>query len=633
MVSDYPGSWPAILSSIGLRSQPAALSNIFVFRPGATGSPQWNERVKGGAILILEGESPIAEAFGFYPGSDRIRATSIEDSRIPKLPIIWQKALELPRFQVPGEARTFAKERWTAAPMMAGFRRGSGAVLWVAASPGEHGYERFPYILHALRDLGLTVPFQSSRLWAFFDSSYRLRVDVDYFAPRWRAAGIAALHVAAWHYFEPDAERDRYLRALIEACHRNGILVYAWLELPHVSERFWNEHPEWREKTALLQDAHLDWRKLMNLLNPDCARVVQIGIKDLINRFRWDGINLAELYFESLQGVAAPARFTPMNDDFRAVFRKSEGFDPLEILGPRKDPRSLRKVLDFRAELARQMQERWLADLAEIGRGELDLVLTHIDDRFDTRMRDSLGADSARVLPLLDRQEFTFLIEDPATIWHLGPQRYPEIAKRYATLTRHTERLGIDINVVERYQDVYPTKQQTGTELLQLVHHAAAAFSRVALYFENSILPPDVPLLSSAAAVVRSVERNGPKLVVHSVHGVGIPWSGPASVDGAAWPVANGSVVWLPAGAHAIEPASAPLQAYVLHFNGDLQSARVPAQGVIELAYKSSTAALAVLNRRPSRLKVDGAEARIDTPGPYTLRLPRGQHLVTITTQ
>ncbi len=41
-------------------------------------------------------------------------------------------------------------------PLVAGFRRGAGAVLWVAASPGPQGYERFP--LSARRpwlDLGL----------------------------------------------------------------------------------------------------------------------------------------------------------------------------------------------------------------------------------------------------------------------------------------------------------------------------------------------------------------------------------------------------------------------------------------------------------------------------------------------
>src|SRR5207249_9472903 len=118
----------------------------------------------------------------------------------------------------------------------------------------------------------------------------------------------------------------------------------------------------------------------------------------------------------------------------------------------------------------------------------------------DNRMRDLIGADAGKVLPLLEQHDFTFLIEDPATIWNLGPQRYPQIAARYRPLTRSAEKLAIDINIVERYQDVYPTKQQTGTELFQLLHLASGAFSRVALYFEKSILPQDLPFLSAAAA-------------------------------------------------------------------------------------------------------------------------------------
>jgi hypothetical protein len=359
-----------------------------------------------------------------------VPVSSIIDSRRPKLAIIWQKTLEIPRFTLPFEARVFAREKWTGAPVLAGFRHGAGAVLWVAASPGEQGYERFPYIVHALTDLGLETPFRSARLWAFFDDSYRTRVDLDYFAQRWRAAGIGALHVAAWHLYEADPDHDKYLNDLIAACHRRGILVYAWLELPHVSEKFWNDHPEWREKTAVLQDAQLDWRKLMNLTNRECFRAVSAGVQALIERFDWDGVNLAELYFESLEGASNPARFTPMNEDVRGLFRQAHGFDPLELFQSRKDAGSLRAFLDFRAGLARRMQQDWMGEIGALrsSKPNLDLTLTHVDDRFDTGMKDAIGADAARVLPLIAERDFTFLIEDPATIWNLGPQRYPEIA-------------------------------------------------------------------------------------------------------------------------------------------------------------------------------------------------------------
>lgn len=624
------GSWPQIFGSVGFQQH--ADAHVFVARAGSAATSDWPGRIEKGAILVLEGESPLAESLGFKHGKGTVHTTSLRDVHRPALPIIWEKALELPVMDLPAGATVFARERWMGAPMTAGVRRGAGAVLWVAAAPGERGYERFPYILEALTDLGVEAPFQASRLWAFFDSSYRSRVDLDYFAARWRKSGIAALHVAAWHFYERDAERDEYLRKLIAACHREGILVYAWLELPHVSEKFWDDHPEWREKTAVLQDAQLDWRKLMNLTNRDCFRAASAGVKELISTFAWDGVNLAELYFESLEGIGNPSRFTPMNDDVRAEFRKNAGFDPIELFGARQDDTSRRAFLDFRAELARRMQQEWLGELEGLRarKPDLDLVLTHVDDRFDAGMRDAIGADAARVLPMLDSHAFTFLIEDPATVWNLGAQRYQAIAEKYRPLTPHRERLAVDINIVDRYQDVYPTKQQTGTELFELVHSAAANFSRVALYFENSLLAPDLPLLPSASAAVTRIERAGTKLSIDSMGGVGVPWNGPALVDGRLWPAADGTTVWLPSGAHTVEPASGQAPARLLRLNGELRSARALPGGPIEFSYRSDAHAIAIFDRQPRQTLVDGAIFAAEPAGPNALLLPRGEHAVTI---
>jgi hypothetical protein len=241
ILGDEPGPWPNIFSAIGLVSGASGSAGVVVIRTGeASLAPLWRERVQQGAFLVLEGESEIAQAFGFKAGKQNVAVRNVLDLHSPKQAIIWERTLDLPVFEVPEGAQVFARERWQGAPLVAGFRHGAGAVLWVAVTPGEQGHERFPYLAQALCDLGLEMPFRSSRLWAFFDSSYRSRVDLDYFAERWRNAGISALQVAAWHYMEPDQERDNYLRRLIEACHRRAILVYAWFELPHVSEAFWN---------------------------------------------------------------------------------------------------------------------------------------------------------------------------------------------------------------------------------------------------------------------------------------------------------------------------------------------------------------------------------------------------------
>jgi hypothetical protein len=248
-------------------------------------------------------------------------------------------------------------------------------------------------------------------------------------------------------------------------------------------------------------------------------------------------------------------------------------------------------------------------------------------------MRDLIGADAARVLPLLDQHDFTFLIEDPATIWNLGPQRYPQIASRYQPLTQHADHLAIDINIVERYQDVYPTKQQTGTELFQLVHVAAQAFPQVALYFENSILTPDLPLLASAAATVDKVEQNGSRLIIDSRRGVGVSWQGPALVNGHLWPVRGDTTLWLPAGNSVVEPAPKDTSLRVVDFNGDLRSASASTRD-LQFSYQSTARAVALLNARPSKVEIDGApagEALPESAAGFVLRLPRGQHIVQLT--
>jgi hypothetical protein len=270
-------------------------------------------------------------------------------------------------------------------------------------------------------------------------------------------------------------------------------------------------------------------------------------------------------------------------------------------------------------------------DSVRTKRPHLELVLTHVDDRFDTRMRDLIGADAAGVLPMLNEREFTFLIEDPATIWHLGPSRYPQIAERYKPLTKRADKLAIDINIVERYQDVYPTKQQTGTELFQLVRLAAEAFPRVALYFENSILKPDIELLPAAGAVASKFERIGEKIVVDSPRGIGVRWTGPARVNGRSWPVADDQVVWLPAGPHVIESGSEKPALRLTDFNGELSSATSTAEG-LEFAYKSSARALAKFSARPAKIEVDGQPVKPEWLADGVLALPRGQHVITVST-
>ena len=608
-----PALWSAVLKSVGLEAT-----------------------LHENRFSIVVGNSPAGRKLGFRPTAAKVRVAQIADARAPKLDIYWQEPLDLPVFDLPPGARIFAQEKRTGAPLVAGLKQAKGAVLWVAAAPGTKGYERFPYLIHALVDLGLSLPLRSARTWAFFDYSYRTRADPDYLAEQWREAGIAALHVSAWHFHDPDPQRDAYLEKLIAACHRHAVLVYAWLELTHVSEVFWERNPHCREKTVSLQGARLDWRKLINLAEPGCSKLVSKGVARLLSRFDWDGVNLAELYFESLHGPSNPQRFTPMNDWVRADYSRQAGIDPIGLFEPEspdfwsRNDEAWQRFVDYRAELALRLQRSYL-ELIRVSNPQLDIVLTQIDDRFDTRMRELLGADTSELLPLAEEYDFQLVIEDPATLWNLGPQRYTEIAKRYRSLAPDPSRLAIDINIVERYQQTYPTKKQVGTELLQLVNTAGEAFQRVLLYFEHSIPRPDWALLPHASAHA-DVRRNGESLIVDAQQPVGVTWDGPALVNGELWPLTDGSTVWLPAGHYEIVGAQAPPGVRVSYLNGDLLSAKTLVSGV-EFEYRSRSRSIALVKDHPANIYVDGAPLKAavrEATKHWAILLPNGQHVVQI---
>lgn len=635
--------WDAVLRTFGLSpSADAGQADVLVVCAGSQAASVPEGWLRDGRLLVLEGESPAAAAKGFLPEEGApVEVRNVLDHHAPELLVVWKDAVLVTPTRLPDGAKVLSQDRWSKLPLVATFRPSEGGVLWLAAGPGDSAYDRFPFLASAMLDAGFVPPLRTQGLWAFFDSAYRQRADLRFLARRWREYGIGALHVSAWQHWERDTARDAWLRALLDACHEQGILVYAWFEFPHVSERFWADHPECREQTALGQDAHLDWRKLVNLSDPVCAGRVKQQAADLLRSFDWDGANLAELYYESLHGPANPARLTPMNQMVRRDFQQQHGFDPAELFregSPQhqaSNPGGLGSFLEFRRQRVAALHAEWLQFLTETAasiENPLHLVVTHIDDRFDPAVRDYLAADSDAVLRLMHQHPFTLLVEDPATIWHLGPSRYTDIAKAYATMTPYPSRIAIDINIFPRYQEVYPTKQQTGMELFRLVHAAAHAFPRVALYFEHTLSPQDLPLLAAAATPPVEIRREGSAVVVESAQPVGLRWNGPAMVNGRNWAARDDKTLWLPAGRNRVEAADQDPGLLLHHLSASLKQVRGNGNK-LELHYDSESRAIAHVNLQPAQVWLDGepyATAIWKAPGGYYLMLPPGEHLVRL---
>jgi hypothetical protein len=102
VMGNDPDGWPELLSSLGLTSGTGGGDSVIVAPHGTSLPPaEWAARVEHGAILVLEGESPLSGAFGFRAGAQRhVSVRSVEDLRAPDLGIIWEKALDLPVFEI-----------------------------------------------------------------------------------------------------------------------------------------------------------------------------------------------------------------------------------------------------------------------------------------------------------------------------------------------------------------------------------------------------------------------------------------------------------------------------------------------------------------------------------------------------
>lgn len=604
------------------------------------------ESIRAGLAVITWGQSSLSESLGInFPG-DKRKIDGYTWVGKSDIPILFEESVTLEIFTSEESLKVLAEDA-EKGPVMVSGSYGSGSFIYsgipVASKEGP-GYEYFPFFMEAVKGLlGMTPAFARDDLALYVDAGFHTDESPAELAERIKSYGVDQINLSAWYSLE---DHGSIYKGIIEECHKRGISVFAWFELPFVSIDFWDKHPEWREKTAAGEDAHIDWRRLMALSDPEALEAVKEYTRGIITGFDWDGIDIAEIYFEAPgAGFEDMDKFTPMNDSFRSSFKERHEVDPIKAFDKysiyywKYNKGMKQKLVEYRVELITRLHEEFLLLCEDIRKEKpyLRTIVTVIDSIADKNMREEIGVDADAIAALQEKYDFLLQVEDPFTLWNLGPDRYKVIGEEYRNIISEENELSIDINVIDRKGEVYPTSKQRGIELYQLVNNAGKYTDKVILYSLATLEEDDMELVPYSTASDISVRQISEAEYATRADKRFI-WRTDTSgktflVDGQIWPFVSAGGVIIPGGGHKLEVQDIENDSVFLieSVNGEISD--VIRDEATSFCYSSEGRFYIIVSRKPSQVEIDGQSFKpelIENYGKYTLCLPHGEHRIKL---
>jgi hypothetical protein len=613
------------------------------------------QHLRSGLSLITDGKNPLSRALGLRLGHPA-RVSRIRDRFRPDLEVYWSDCPEVPWVKGapnPGTKVVYT-DRATGHPLGVLMMLGKGRCLYLAPlfdPRSGRGYGRFATLPDAIvNGLSCIPPLYRRAADAYFDAGFRADQSPDSLASVWKRWGIRAVHAAAWYTYE-DPSYD--YQALINACHRKGILVYAWLEWPYVGKGFWDNHPEWRQKNALLRDAHFDFLYLMDLQNSSCMSNALADLDSLLT-LDWDGVDVAEFTLtgagkQGLKGPVRPDWFTGFTDYCRAEFKRQNGFDPVALFDRRsthywrEDSAGLEVFYRYRKQVNVSTQNSLFAELDRINRQQKrnwELILTIVDNSMHPEFDDLLGFDMSRATELLKEFDVTLQVEDPYLEWAKPPERYLTVGAYYRRLLGDRPFI-IDVNVVpmkrERKEE-FSTWQAVGTEVFQWWKRAAAYSDRVCFYCESSVSEKDWELMPNAMASGSSAIRDSTGWRIDAASTVLFRRVGGDEgllLDDRAWSAYDENGVIIPAGIHRLSGTRVKGNSHDLRLvsiTGELLNARSGEKECV-VEYASRPRCALSFSRRLTGVLVDGVNVALPffvNGETSTIMAPSGKHTIVV---
>ncbi len=609
--------------------------------------------VRQGGNIITDTKNYMSEELGINYSDTQIKVSAIRDNYYHNERIVWNNHQLVYKFDTKNVDEIFCSDYSSDLPMVIGKGYGAGKVIYINSKfdpLSQLGYSHYPYLLEYVRKYFNLKPIvRKNNLEVYFDPGYRTKVSIEKLIKQWNKQGISIIHVAGWHQY-PKYNYD--YQTLIDLAHANGILVFAWLELPQVSQKFWLEHPEWREKNYLGQDVRPSWRYPIALTDANCLKEVEKEFSDFLTNYDWDGVNLAELYFEAGMGFNEPNLFTPMHFSAQKEVKEKYDIELNKIFDPNSkyywklNQNIKNKIIEYRVNKLNEVYKLFLnsfKNIAEHKKG-FQIIITAMDSYGSPLLREYIAEDMDRILELQKYYNFILQVEDPQALWSSNPTRYFEIGQSYKSLVSQPANLMLDLNILkfrnENEITPFPTLIQTGTESFHLVRSASLITDRLTIYSESSINPQDLYYMpySLASKVKYKITRDGLQCSSPVSFHLELPTSIHSIIlDGYTIYSGRNNSYIIPSGTHIIKFNTSnnrfqpeEMQTRVLSFTGNLLAINYGNQD-LSFEYESESRAIISLNRVITSAHVDGKYYKVKIMQGndcFSVFLPPGRHIV-----
>jgi uncharacterized protein YdaL len=609
--------------------------------------------VASGGRLITDSKNPVAEDLGINFSKNVMRVDKIRDALFPEELLNWGTSETVHRIDVREDDEIVCTNDINDAPIAVARKYGSGKFISISARfdpVTDGGYARFPYLVDWIKSyFDLYPTLRRDYLEMYFDPGLRRTTSIETLVKQWASKGVRVIHVAGWHeYPKFSYDYDR----LIRLCHAYGIVVYAWLEPPQISQKFYNEHPQWHEKNYKGEDVRPDWRYPLALADTACLRAASDWVRAFLTNHDWDGVNIAELYFGGEGAPANPQFLTPFDQSAREMFKRKYGFDPVQLFqvnSPhyyKASPQDWKNFLDFRASLVTDLTSHFLSVASDVFKNKpgAQIVLTILDQKTFPDLRATIGVDVNQILQLRNKYVFALQVEDPQINWNTDPRRYIAIGNTYKQLLgQDSTQLMIDLNIYplrdSNYVGVFPSKTPTGTESYLLVNSAAKAAPRMTIYDEATVLPQDLTDFPYAIVPQANMEIEPDGYDIDAPYSTSIKLGNDVKyieVDGrTVFPYQPGCFL-IPAGKHALKIVKANvnpfqnemMESHIEAASCDILSERSLQRGV-EFTYESPTRAAVSFGKPPFAVFIDDHEIPFTVSKEeqhYGIIVPPGKH-------